>query len=206
MRKLAGFNRHQTAVRSMQEIEAGTEESLREAAKPAVGKQPIRLMKDIAANAKDTVAEVKTTAEAAAQRSTESSVGGDKAKSNAHFAEQPRNQPRTEVVDDAEKLKRNTAAALWVATLIFSVIPGLLVLLVKSEDSYLRQQAEEAVNWGCTLIAGWVICSILMLIFIGYPLMVLLGVAHVVFCFMGAQAALAGRKFRVPMSWRPLWG
>lgn len=233
MHKLAGFNHNQTAIRSMQEIEAGTEETLRQAAqqKKNAKHSSIRIMKDLHASNEAMKTDVKhlasdakgsaeaafdkvkqvakdfgSTAQAAAQRSAESiKQAADDVKNN-HFNDNPRNQPEVENVDDKEKLQRNTAAALWIATFLFSILPGLLVLLVKSDNQYLREQAQEAINWSITMVFGTVICSLLMLIFIGYPLMLLLGVAHVVFCFLGFQAALSGSRFRVPLSWRPLWG
>ena len=69
---------------------------------------------------------------------------------------------------------------------------------------YLKQQAREALNWTSTFVLGSIACTILTLIFIGGPLQILLGVAHLVFCLMGANAARSGNAFRVPMTWRPL--
>ncbi len=226
MQKLAGFNHNQTAVRSMQEIEAGTEEALRQAAASSNASKhnPIRIMKDLdvsdavkdLANSAKEVADgiegsiksaastLTSTAEAAAQRSADA-VKKAAHQASGHFSDTPRNQPHAEVVDDAEKLQRNIAAALWIATIAFSVVPGLLVLLTRSDNIYLRAQAQEAINWAATLLVGGAICSLLTVIFIGMPLMFLLGIAHIAFCVMGVQAALGGKRYRVPMSWRLLW-
>ena len=87
---------------------------------------------------------------------------------------------------------------------MFSVIPGLLIMLVKSDDDYLSEHAKEALNWSITALIGYVVGSLLSIALIGMPLLVLLLVAHIVFCAMGAKAGLEGQPFHVPLTWRPL--
>lgn len=105
---------------------------------------------------------------------------------------------------DVSKDERGLALMMWLGSLVFLMIPAMIVLLNGNASDYLKQQAREALNWTATFLLGSVACTILMLIFIGGPLQVLLSIAHVVFCLLGANAARAGNTFRVPMAWRPL--
>lgn len=105
---------------------------------------------------------------------------------------------------DVSKDERGLATVMWLGSLVFLMIPAMVVLLNGNASDYLKQQAREALNWTATFLLGSVACTILMLIFIGGPLQVLLSIAHVVFCLLGANAARSGSKYRVPMAWRPL--
>ncbi|AUZ06261.1 MULTISPECIES: DUF4870 domain-containing protein [Vitreoscilla] len=105
---------------------------------------------------------------------------------------------------NVSKDERGLALVMWLGSLVFLMIPAMIVLLNGNASDYLKQQAREALNWTSTFLLGSVACTILMLIFIGGPLQVLLSIAHVIFCLLGANAARSGSTYRVPMAWRPL--
>ena len=202
----AGFNPNQTAIRSMQQIAVGAA-SVAAPATPVV--QPIRYAKDLqaAVTAPEAVATVDTashTAEAIASAAASSAAGA--AHSSGSSDQTPTQAYATAQHLDADVAKdqRDIAAVMWLSSLIFLLIPGMLVLLNQNASPYLKQQAREALNWTATFVLGSIVCTILTIIFIGGPLQVLLGVAHLVFCLMGANAARNGHAFRVPMTWRPL--
>lgn len=202
----AGFNPNQTAIRSVQPQAAGANN----AAAPVY--QPIRYAKDLqAAQAQpETVNTAAHTADAMTASATATTAAGGAA-SAAHSSGSS-NQTQTQSAyataqalgGDVAKDQRDIAAVMWLASLIFLMIPGMLVLLNHNASPYLKQQAREALNWTSTFVLGSIACTILTLIFIGGPLQILLGVAHLVFCLMGANAARSGNAFRVPMTWRPL--
>ena len=202
----AGFNPNQTAIRSVQPQAAGANN----AAAPVY--QPIRYAKDLqaaqvqpetvntAAHTADamTASATATTATGGAASAAHSSGSSDQAQTQSAYA------TAQALGGDVAKDQRDIAAVMWLASLIFLMIPGMLVLLNHNASPYLKQQAREALNWTSTFVLGSIACTILTLIFIGGPLQILLGVAHLVFCLMGANAARSGNAFRVPMTWRPL--
>ena len=202
----AGFNPNQTAIRSVQPQAAGANN----AAAPVY--QPIRYAKDLqaaqaqpetvntAAHTADamTASATATTAAGGAASAAHSSGSSDQAQTQSAYA------TAQALGGDVAKDQRDIAAVMWLASLIFLMIPGMLVLLNHNASPYLKQQAREALNWTSTFVLGSIACTILTLIFIGGPLQILLGVAHLVFCLMGANAARSGNAFRVPMTWRPL--
>jgi uncharacterized protein len=97
---------------------------------------------------------------------------------------------------------KNLGLLLWVATIFFGIIPGLLFYLVKKDDPYLLDQAKESLNWSITALIGWAIGVVLTFIVIGIVVLFLLAIAHLVFCVMGAIAASKGEAFRVPWAIR----
>ena len=199
----AGFNPNQTAIRSVQPQAAGANK----AAAPVY--QPIRYAKDL--QAAQTQPETVNTAAHTADAMATSATAAGGAASAAHSSgssDQAQTQSAYATAQalggDVAKDQRDIAAVMWLASLIFLMIPGMLVLLNHNASPYLKQQAREALNWTSTFVLGSIACTILTLIFIGGPLQILLGVAHLVFCLMGANAARSGNAFRVPMTWRPL--
>ena len=201
----AGFNPNQTAIRSVQAQATGAND----AAATAPVYQPIRYAKDLqAAQAQpETVNTAAHTADAMATSAT-AAGGAASAAHSSGSSDQTQTQSAYATAQalggDVAKDQRDIAAVMWLASLIFLMIPGMLVLLNHNASPYLKQQAREALNWTSTFVLGSIACTILTLIFIGGPLQILLGVAHLVFCLMGANAARSGNAFRVPMTWRPL--
>ena len=202
----AGFNPNQTAIRSVQAQATGAND----AAATAPVYQPIRYAKDLqAAQAQpETVNTATHTADAIAASATAAVGGAAGAAHSSGSSDQAQTQSAYATAQalggDVAKDQRDIAAVMWLASLIFLMIPGMLVLLNSNASPYLKQQAREALNWTSTFVLGSIACTILTLIFIGGPLQILLSVAHLVFCLMGANAARSGNAFRVPMTWRPL--
>ena len=201
----AGFNPNQTAIRSVQAQATGAND-----ATTAPVYQPIRYAKDLQAaqTQPETVNTATHTADAIAASATAAVGGAAGAAHSSGSSDQTQTQSAyatAQALDgEVAKDQRDIAAVMWLASLIFLMIPGMLVLLNSNASPYLKQQAREALNWTSTFLFGSIACTILTLIFIGGPLQILLGVAHLVFCLMGANAARSGNAFRVPMTWRPL--
>ena len=202
----AGFNPNQTAIRSVQPQATGAND----AAATAPVYQPIRYAKDLQAaqTQPETVNTATHTADAIAASATAAVGGAAGAAHSSGSSDQTQTQSAYATAQalggEVAKDQRDIAAVMWLASLIFLMIPGMLVLLNSNASPYLKQQAREALNWTSTFVLGSIACTILTLIFIGGPLQILLSVAHLVFCLMGANAARNGNAFRVPMTWRPL--
>lgn len=97
---------------------------------------------------------------------------------------------------------RNIALLTWIGAIFFGFIPPLIVYLIKKDDAYAVDQAKEALNWSITAIIGYVAGMILTIILIGVLVMLAVGIAHLVFCIMGAIATSNGKAFRVPWAIR----
>ncbi len=103
--------------------------------------------------------------------------------------------------------QKNLAMLLWIGTIFFGFIPGLIVYLIKSDpntDAYVRNQAKEALNWSITAIFGYLIGFVLTFVLIGVLVLVAVGLLNLVFSIMGAVASSNGRAFRTPMTIRLL--
>jgi hypothetical protein len=97
---------------------------------------------------------------------------------------------------------RNVAVLVWVGTIFFWFIPALIVYLIKKDDAYVADQAKEALNWSITALIGYFAGVILTFILIGVLVFIVVGLAHLVFCIMGAVAASNGQQYRVPFAIR----
>lgn len=106
---------------------------------------------------------------------------------------------QTETMNQESK---NMALLIWIGTIFFGFIPGLVFYLIKKDDPYVMGQAKEALNWSITAAIGLVIGGILTVILIGLLVMVAIWVGNVVFCIMGAVACSNGKDFKVPYTLR----
>ncbi|GGO68743.1 DUF4870 domain-containing protein [Bowmanella pacifica] len=97
---------------------------------------------------------------------------------------------------------KNLALLLWIGTIFFGFIPGLVFYLVKKDDAYVLDQSKEALNWSITAIFGYVAAMILTVILIGALLIPVIGLVHLIFCILGAVAVSSGKEFRVPFAIR----
>lgn len=97
---------------------------------------------------------------------------------------------------------RNMALLVWIGSIFFGFIPSLVVYLVKKDDAYVTDQSKECLNWNITALIGYVAGVILTFILIGILVLFAVGIAHLVFCIMGAIAASNGKPFRAPFALR----
>ncbi len=97
---------------------------------------------------------------------------------------------------------KNLALLLWIGTLFFGFIPGLVLYLVKKDDAYILDQSKEALNWSITAIIGYVAGTVLAIILIGFLVIAAVGILHLVFCIMGIIAANSGQTYRAPFAIR----
>ncbi len=104
--------------------------------------------------------------------------------------------------DTTSQESRNIALLVWIGTIFFGFIPGLIVYLIKKDDPYAIDQSKEALNWSITAIIGYCAGVILTVILIGVLVMLIVGICHIVFCVMGAIAGSSGKPFRVPFAIR----
>src|SRR5688572_20419825 len=97
---------------------------------------------------------------------------------------------------------KNIALMIWIGTIFFGFIPGLIVYLIKKDDSYLQDQAKESLNWSITAMIAYFAGFILTFILIGVLVLAAVAICHLVFCIMGAIAVSEAKIFRVPFALR----
>ena len=87
--------------------------------------------------------------------------------------------------------------------ILFPLIAPLIVWLIFRERStFVDSEGKEALNWGITLVIGYIISSILFVIIIGAILWAIVFILAVVF---GIQAAIKnnkGESYRYPFTFR----
>jgi uncharacterized Tic20 family protein len=97
---------------------------------------------------------------------------------------------------------KNMTLLMWIGTIFFGFIPGLVLFLMKKEDAYIQQQSKEALNWAITAILGYMIGFVLTFVLIGVLVFPVVGICHLIFCIMGAIATSKGDQFKVPFAIR----
>lgn len=99
--------------------------------------------------------------------------------------------------------EKNIAVLTHLGGMIFSIFPGLIVWLLKKDDSpYIAEQAREALNFQIAVLIAQVVSSILIVILIGFALMALVWVANIIFCIVAAVATSKGENYQYPFSLR----
>jgi uncharacterized protein len=98
---------------------------------------------------------------------------------------------------------KNIATVTHLGGTVFSFIPGLLVWILKKDDSaYIGDQAKEALNFQITVILAQFIAAVLAIILIGFLFMGIIWVLNVVFCIIAAISTSKGETYRYPLCLR----
>lgn len=109
----------------------------------------------------------------------------------------------TEIIDQPSADDKNIVVLTHLAGTVFSFIPSLIVwLLKKDENTYIGEQAREALNFQITVMIGYAISGVLMIILIGFVLGTLVWLANLLFCILAAVAASKGESYRYPFTLR----
>ena len=84
-----------------------------------------------------------------------------------------------------------------------SILGPLIVWLIKKDQSsFAAEAAKEALNFNITVAIGFLICSLLAFVFIGIPLMFVLGVAWLVLVILAGIRTGEGVQYRYPVNIR----
>ena len=98
---------------------------------------------------------------------------------------------------------KNIATITHLGGTVFSFVPGLLVWILKKDDSaYLADQAKEALNFQITMLIAQFIAWILVWVLIGFFLIPLIWLLNVVFCIIAAISSSKGETYRYPLCLR----
>jgi uncharacterized protein len=98
---------------------------------------------------------------------------------------------------------KNIATVTHLGGTVFSFIPGLIVWILKKDDSaYVADQAKEALNFQITVLIAQFIAGILAVILIGFLFMGIIWILNVIFCIIAAIASSKGEAYRYPLCLR----
>ena len=111
-------------------------------------------------------------------------------------------QNQSDTLGEVAQDSKNLSMLIWIGTLFFGFIPGLIAYLIKKDDAYVQDQSKEALNWSITTIIGCLVGTLLLIILIGVIILWVVGICHLIFCIMGAVGASNGKAYRVPFAIR----
>ncbi|MEM7725357.1 MAG: DUF4870 domain-containing protein [Cyanobacteria bacterium P01_A01_bin.45] len=86
----------------------------------------------------------------------------------------------------------------------FGTILGPLViwLIYKDKSEYINAQGKEALNFQITIFIAAVVSGILIFILIGFLLLPIIGIAHIVLSIMAGVKAMNGEMYKYPLTIR----
>lgn len=98
---------------------------------------------------------------------------------------------------------RNIAVLTHLGGIFFSVLPGLVVWLLKKDDhAYLAEQAREALNFQMSVLIAYLLAWLLVLVLIGLALLPVIYVLNILLCIVAAVKTSQGKAYRYPFSLR----
>lgn len=100
---------------------------------------------------------------------------------------------------------RTLALITHLSGIVFSFIVPLVIWLIhkdRPDKSWLTGQAKEALNFQITILIGYVICWVLVIILIGALLWWLVWLLNLIFCILAAVATSKGENYRYPFALR----
>ena len=80
--------------------------------------------------------------------------------------------------------------------------PLIVWQLKKEVDPYIDAQGKEALNFQITVAIAAMICFLLMVVIIGFPLLMLVGVGALVLTIIAGVKVNDGIAYRYPFTWR----
>jgi uncharacterized Tic20 family protein len=112
------------------------------------------------------------------------------------------NEPSTDLQPPSSDDK-NIATVTHLGGTVFSFIPGLLVWILKKDDSvYVADQAKEALNFQISVLIASFVASILIWLIIGFVLLPIIWMVNIIFCIIAAIATSKGELYRYPLCLR----
>ncbi len=99
--------------------------------------------------------------------------------------------------------EKNIATITHLAGTLFSIVPALIVWVLKKEDSeYIAMQAKEALNFQITVLVAQLVAGILVWILIGFLLLPIIWLVNIVLCIIATISTSRGESYRYPICLR----
>uniref|UniRef100_A0A7C2K082 DUF4870 domain-containing protein n=1 Tax=Schlesneria paludicola TaxID=360056 RepID=A0A7C2K082_9PLAN len=84
------------------------------------------------------------------------------------------------------------------------IVPLVIWILKRDSSEFVRDQGKEVLNWQISCMIYFAVSGVLVLAFIGIPLLILVAVFHMVMSIVGAIKAWDGVAYRYPLTIRLL--
>ena len=92
---------------------------------------------------------------------------------------------------------------------LLAIVPGVgilgplvIYLIKKGQSSFVEENAKESLNFQITMILAFIISMILMVVWIGYILLAVLGIVEVVLVIIATIRASENKIYRYPFNLR----
>lgn len=114
--------------------------------------------------------------------------------------------PQPVPLDPAQE--RNWAVAAHLSGFVAAYValgflgPLVVLLAAGNRSAYVRRHAVEALNFNLSVLLYAGVSAVLILILIGLPLLLAVGLLYLVSVIMGAMAASRGEEYRYPVTIR----
>jgi uncharacterized Tic20 family protein len=82
------------------------------------------------------------------------------------------------------------------------LLPLIVYLAMRNDSAYVADNAREALNFHISLLIYSVCCIPLVFLVIGVPLLILIGIASLIFAVVAAIKASDGQCYRYPLTLR----
>ncbi|HRE16538.1 MAG TPA: DUF4870 domain-containing protein [Rhodocyclaceae bacterium] len=97
---------------------------------------------------------------------------------------------------------RNMAVLMFILSIFFGFIPGLIFFLIKKDDAFVYRNAVELLNFEITVLIAWVVLTFIPIL--GWILLVVLWIGNIVLLIMGALKVKEGQDYTFPFALRLL--
>lgn len=100
---------------------------------------------------------------------------------------------------------RNMAMLAHLLGIVSGFVGALIIWLIKKDQSpFIDEQGKEALNFQITVMIGFAVAMVLMVIVIGAFLIPVLLIGNLVFCILAAVAVSKGEHYKYPFAIRLL--
>lgn len=108
-------------------------------------------------------------------------------------------QPTTPVTEN----DRLMGILSHILAIVGGFLAPLIIWLVKKDESpYVKDHAQESLNFQLTMMLAWIVSFILMFVLIGILLIVIVGILNVVLIIVATIKAADGQLYKYPFSIR----
>lgn len=129
------------------------------------------------------------------------------------FPQNPKGRRMNEMLDPVPAISSSPGDRVWamlchlgtfVTWIPFAnfVVPLIIWMIKKDQSPLVNDQGKEALNFQITVAIGYAICIPLLFVLIGLPLIIVLGIFHVVFSIVAAIKSYDGKAYRYPCTLR----
>jgi uncharacterized Tic20 family protein len=88
---------------------------------------------------------------------------------------------------------------IWLFPIGHIIAPLIIWLIKKDESPFVDDQGKESLNFQISMAIYFIIGAILIPVFIGIPILIALGLFHIIIVVVAAVKSNSGEKYRYPL-------